>query len=154
MKRFIKVMFVVGSAALLFATTAQAQTVTSTSDPLAAPPVAAVDITLTGNIQSSIVLAVSSTAGNVLSAVNNQNMSAARASATFAFGNFNTQQATALANGSLSRAGAGAFAVAALSARVTITGSANNGSVLMSPVADAVGSETSTMSGLGPCAMT
>jgi hypothetical protein len=137
MKRFTKILFVVGSAALLFATQAQAQ-VTSTSNPLVAPPAAAVDITLTGVIQSSLVLTVSGTAGNALRGSVNRNMSVGRSLATFDFGTFNTQSA-ALTNGTISRAGAGAFAVASLSARVTISGSAANATIGLSTVADATG---------------
>lgn len=143
MKRFIKVLFVVGSVALLFATSAYAQ-VTSNSDPNppvpGAPPVAGVDITLLGSIQSALVLTVSGTVGNNLVGPGAPVDMPARAAGTFDFGVFNTAQVTPLGNGTLRRAGAGAFAIASLSARVTITGSANNASVLMSTVADAVGS--------------
>lgn len=137
MKRLIKV-FVIGSAALWFSTAAQAQ-VTSNSQAGIAAPVAGVDITLTGTIQSALVLTVTGTAGNALTGPGAPVDMPARAAGTFAFGSFNTAQLTPLANGSLRRAGNGAFAVASLSARVTITGSGNNASVLMSTVADGVG---------------
>ena len=130
MKRFTKLMFVVGSAALLFATTAQAQ-VTSTSQAGAAPPTAAADIQLMGTIQSSLVLTVSGQNGtNLLSGATNAGMPA-RASASFDFGTFNTQS-VGLANGTIHRVAAatpGAFAVAALSAQVTISGVATNATV-------------------------
>ena len=124
MKRFTKIMFVVGSAAILFAATAQAQ-VTSTSDPLAVPQAVGVDITLSGTLQSSLVLTVSGTAGNALSGPLSRNMSVGRSSATFAFGAFNTLSG-GVANGTFHRvaAAAGGFAVASLSATVTASGGA------------------------------
>lgn len=130
MKRSLKTLFVVGSAALLFANTASAQ-VASTSAPGAVPPTAAVDITLTGVIQSSLVLTISGqNATNMLSGSTNNSMPA-RSTATFDFGTFNTQS-VALANGSIHRvlnATPGAFAVAALNARATVSGSATNATV-------------------------
>lgn len=134
MKRFIKALFVVGSMALLFATSAQAQ-VTSNSQAGIAAPVAAVDITLTGTIQSALVLTVTGTAGNALTGPGAPVDMPARAAGTFAFGTFSTAQLTPLGNGALHRAGTGAFVVASLSARVTISGSNRNASVLMSTVA-------------------
>jgi hypothetical protein len=138
MKRFTKVLFTIGSAALCFATTAQAQ-VTSNSEAGIATPVAGVDITLTGTIQSALVLTVSGTASNLLTGPGAAVDMPVRAAGTFEFGTFNTAQQTPLANGRLVRAGTGAFAVASLVARVAITGSTNNASVLMSTVADASG---------------
>ncbi|MBN2576682.1 MAG: hypothetical protein JXP73_19105 [Deltaproteobacteria bacterium] len=132
MKRFIKVMFVVGSAALLFATTAQAQ-VTSTSAAGASPPTAAVDIQLMGTLQSALVLTIAGQdATNVISGSANNTMPT-RSTANFDFGTFNTQS-TALTNGSIHRvtaATAGAFAVAALNATATISGSGGNATVTL-----------------------
>lgn len=127
MKRFTKIMFVIGSAALLFATSAQAQT--STSTPGAANPAVAVDITLSGTIQSSLVLTVSGTTNNTLTAGTSLTYdgvnAATRSAGSFAFGTFNTQSGAGVSNGSFHRvtnAVPGAFVVAALTATITATG--------------------------------
>jgi hypothetical protein len=129
MKRFIKALFVVGSAALLFAPLAQAQ-VSSSSAAGASPPTAAVDITLAGNIQSSLVLTITPAVGSVFSATGSATMPA-RANATFDFGTFNTMSPS-LTNGAIHRVTAatpGAFAVACLVARATISGGSGNATV-------------------------
>jgi len=123
MKRIQKILFVVATTAfgLLFALgSAQAQvTSTGTNQGI-------VDLTLSGTIQSALVLAIDGTGTTVLNPVVSAIMPAT-SSATVDFGTFSTQTAT-LSNGKIVRttAGtAGAFAIAELQARATYSGNLN-----------------------------
>jgi len=122
MKRIQKILFFVGTMAIgtvMALGSAQAQ-VTSTGT-----TTGAVDLTLMGTIQSSLVLAIDGTGTTVLNPVTSAVMPAV-STATVDFGTFSTQTA-ALANGKIVRTTAGtigAFAVAELSATATYSGNA------------------------------